>query len=140
MGFILFIVSLVLVGIVFAISTVVTPIYYICTFKWKTGLKKLDKWFMTMAISVDQFGNIACGKVLQMFLTKKNGHPFNDEDDTVSYVLGRNEYKNRLTKFGKFIVNVLDFVDKNHCTNAIFKKIESDQEAVVRMNEDKYFK
>ena len=66
MGLILFIVSLILVGIVTAISFVVTPIYYIITFKWKNGSKQLNKWFGLMALSFDQFGNVTCKKVLDL--------------------------------------------------------------------------
>jgi hypothetical protein len=140
MGFVLFIVSLILLAIVFAISFVLTPIYYIITLKWKSGFKQLDRWFYKMALSIDQFGNVACAKVLKLMFTKRNGHDFGDEDDTVSYVLGRNQYKKTLTGAGRLMVKILDRLEENHCTIAIFKKMERDQEAVDRLTKDEYFK
>jgi hypothetical protein len=126
-------------GLVFAISIVFTPIYYICTFRWKSGMKELNRWFFKMALSVDQFGNVSCSKVLEKLFTKRYGHPFGHEDDSVSYVLGRNQFKKTLTPLGRMLVNLLNAIDNGHCTNAIFNKIDSDKEAVVRFQEDKYF-
>lgn len=142
MGLILFIVSLILVGLVTAISFVVTPIYYIVTLKFISGSKQLDKWFGLMALSFDQFGNVTCSKVLN--LTMLNKHPerlpmgFGDEDDTVSYVLAINEKRDTLSLFGKFIVKVLNFLDKNHMDKAINNKREKDEDAVFRSKYNMY--
>ena len=136
MGVILFIVSLILVGIVTAISFVVTPIYYIITFKWKNGSKQLNKWFGLMALSFDQFGNVTCKKVLDLTMLNSKldylSMKFGEEDDTVSFVLAINEVRGSLSAFGKFIVKVLDLLDKNHIAKAIENKKEKDADGAFR--------
>lgn len=137
MGVLLFIIALTLTSILTALSFVFTPIYYIVTFKWRKGIKCLDNWFFKMALSLDQFGNVSCSKFLQLTMAK-GGEDFGGEDDTVSYVLGRLMYKNRLTWFGFFIVWILDIIEKDHVDIAIDKKIESDKEAKKRLEENNY--
>lgn len=139
MGIILFIVALILTSLVSIISIVISPVYYFVTFKWWTGLWQLNYWFRQMALAIDQFGNVSCGITLQLLLTKKGGNKFGDEDDTVSYVLGRNYYKGKLTWLGRVIVKVLNLLEKNHVTIAIEKKIESDKSDSWRSRYEKYF-
>jgi hypothetical protein len=140
MGIILLIVAVVLTSIVTAISLIVTPIYYIITFKWKSGAKQLDRWFYKLALSVDQFGNTSTATVLQLTLAKKGGHTFGNPDDTVSYCLGRLKMQGKLTKTGKLIVKILHILEANHVEKAIEHKIEADQEALLRIQENKYYK
>ena len=140
MGFILFVIALVLTGFVFAINIVIQPIYYIVTFKWKSGVKQLDKWFYKLALSIDQFGNVATATTLQLLLTKPLSHSFGEEDDTVSYVLACNRELGTLTALGRFIGWVLDKIDKDHLTKAINNKIAKDEEAILRYQQNKYFK
>ena len=139
MGFVLFIVAFILTAFVSVLSVIITPIYYIVNLDWKGGFKQLNYWFLMLAVSIDQFGNVSCAKVLQLTMTKSpDAHPFGNEDDTVSYVLGRNKYKNNLTNFGKFIVWVLHVIDRNHVEKAIESKIKSDQEANKRLKDNYY--
>lgn len=95
-----------------------------------------------MALSFDQFGNVTCSKVLDVTMIKKglffDSMPFGEEDDTVSFVLAINEQRDTLTKFGKFIVKVLNFLDKNHMAKAIENKKEKDNDAVFRNKYDLY--
>jgi hypothetical protein len=130
------------VGIVTAISFVITPIYYIVTFKWKNGTKQLFKWFGLMALSFDQFGNVTCSKVLDLTMLKKDrdffSMKFGDEDDTVSYVLAINKERKTLSRFGRFIGNLLDLLDKNHLEKAIENKKRKDGEAYFRANNNLY--
>lgn len=140
MGFILFIVAIILTSFATLISMLLTPFYYLLSFRWISGLKALDNWFYKMALGLDQFGNVANRETLKFLLTKKGGHPFGDEDDTVSYVIGRNLFKGKLTFFGKFIERILNLCEKDHCTVAINKKIERDKEAAQRTVNENYFK
>lgn len=139
MGLILLIVSLILTSVVSVISVIVTPIYYIVTFKWRSGVKQLDKWLYKMALSIDQFGNVSCGTTLKFLMTKGKRYNFGDEDDTVSYVLGRNKYRETLTAFGRFIVWVLNLLDKDHVEKAIKMKIEADEKASLRYRYERYY-
>ena len=135
MGLILFIVAIILTSAVTLISLVFTPIYYISTFKWKSGVKELDKWFYKLALSVDQFGNVSCGKTLQVLLTKPVNFPFGDEDDTVSYVLAKNRELNALTLLGRITSNILDTLDKDHLSKALESKKQRDIEACKRISD-----
>jgi hypothetical protein len=135
MGFVLFIVALFLTTVLTFVSMVVTPIYYIATFKWQTGLGELNKWFYKLALSIDQFGNVSCGRTLQITLTKPVAHQFGNEDDTVSYVIAKNRDLGTLTVLGKVIGWVLDKLDKDHLNKAIEYKRLSDIEACKRINE-----
>ena len=95
-----------------------------------------------MALSFDQFGNVTCSKVLDLTMIKvSNGIKplyFGEEDDTVSFILAINEKRKTLTKFGKFIVKVLDFLDKNHMGKAIENKRQKDADAVFRIKYNMY--
>lgn len=118
---------------------IATPLYYIITFRWISGFKQLNNWFYKMALSLDQFGNVCNRETLKILLSKKDGHPFGDEDDTVSYVIGRNKYKRKLTVFGWMLERILNLCERNHCEIAIQKKIDRDIEASFRASNEKYF-
>ena len=138
-GLVLVIVAIVLTSFVGVLSLVITPIYFIITFKWKTGLNQLDKWLYKLALSIDQTGNVLCATTLQLLLTTKYGFEFgSDEDDTVSYCLGRNQLRGTLTWLGKAIVWILNKLEKDHTGKAIAMKIVKDKEAQVRVIENKY--
>lgn len=139
-GLTLLLVSIIVTAFVSALAIIYTPIYYIVTLKWQTGLNTLGDWFYKLALSIDQFGNVLCAEVLQFVMAKKGAkNKFGGEDDTVSYILGRLKYEFKLTIFGKFIVLVLHVIDKDHVEKAIESKIESDQDAILRIQENDYY-
>ena len=45
--------------------------------------------------------------------------PQSSEYQTISSALGKNERDKTLSKKGKLLVKILDFLDKNHCQNSI---------------------
>ena len=143
-GMLLLIISIILKYLVTAIAMLINPIYYLVTLKWKTGIDTLGEWFYKVALSNDQTGNVIGGVIFKYLFTKNkvNFHPFGDEDDTVSYVLARNKYKGNLNLPGTMLGGLLDIIDSSgggHLVKAISNKIGRDQEAVIRMNENKYF-
>lgn len=139
-GVLLFVVSIILTVPLTLISFLLNPIYYVVSLKWQSGFNALGDYFRKLAVSVDQFGNASCKLLFDFILIKKKGYKFGDIDDTVSYILGRNYYKGTLTILGRFIVFILNLIDKEHITKAICLKIESDQEALLRIQNDEYFK
>lgn len=139
-GLSLLIVAIILNAVFFALSIIFDPIYYLITLKWQTGLNHLGDWFRKMALSIDQFGNASSATILNFLFRKKGGIDFGDEDDSVSYVIGRNYFHGTLSIFGKLIRLILHLIDRDHVRKAISSKIESDQEALIRIQEDKYFK
>ena len=74
----------------------------------------------TAAKSIDQFGNAFCYLFLNAVLIKHdNIHPFGDEDETISSVLGRNKLVDNLTRTGVLLDNILHLFDENHTIDAI---------------------
>ena len=136
MGFILFIVSVVLTSILTAFSFIYELIRSIYKVRFVTGLKKIDNWFLKGAVSIDQFGNGSCAGLLNLTMRKKGGHDFGDIDVTVSCVLGWNDNNNTLTKFGKVVVWILDKLEKDHCQKAVEFQRLNDIKAKDRLNEE----
>ena len=88
-----------------------------------------------MALSVDQFGNVACATILTLALTKRINHAFGQSaDDTVSYIIAINKRDGYLSATGRFFAMLLDKIEKNHLQKAIENKYLSDLEAVERIN------
>jgi hypothetical protein len=138
-GLLLVLVSVVLKYLVTALAMVVSPIYYIITFKWKSGIGALGDWLFKVALANDQSGNVIGKVIFQFLFTKPGGHLYGCEDDTVSYVLARNKYKGKLSGPGVVLARILESIDSGHLYKAIESKIESDQDALLRIQEDKYF-
>ena len=106
-GLTLLILAIVLTFIATIISFVYTIFLMILTLKFQTGINDFGDYLAKMALSIDQFGNVSCASLLQFTLSKKDAkHKFGDEDDTISYGLGRLKYQNKLTFFGKCCVFV----------------------------------
>jgi len=76
-------------------------------------------YFWRVALSIDQTGNVVCGKLFDLTLRKKEGYAFGEVDRTISYALGRNKIMNTLTKTGKALDWLLDIIDKEHTLNAV---------------------
>ncbi len=87
----------------------------------------LSKYFLEIAASFDQLGNAVFGGFLQWFFVSKTAtsfYEFGDKDETVSEVLGWNQQLNALSKTGIIIVNLLDWLDKDHCKRAMYVGIK----------------
>lgn len=139
-GLSLFLLSVILTAFFTALSFVIIPIAYLITIRWQSGLNAIGDYFYRLAISVDQFGNGSCAKMLDLCLIKKDGIKFGEIDDTISYVIARNKYKGTLTIVGRFFGWLLNKLDKEHLEKSINEKIESDQEALLRVQENKYWR
>ncbi len=162
MGFVLFLVSIILGAVLFSFSLVFTPIYYLITLKWKTGGKKLNRYFYLCALAVDQLGNRLTSEVLNVTLLKKRagdflevnkedeildtqlidwpGMEFGEVDDTISYVLGVNYYTGNLTKVGLFLVRLLNILEKYHVERALCYKYLTDLDGALRLHTDFYYR
>jgi len=72
------------------------------------------------AINLDKFGNREFRFSLNKYLIHKDSaNIFGDIRETISSVLGKNQRANTLTKLGKCICIILDFLDKDHCKKSI---------------------
>jgi 8-oxo-dGTP diphosphatase len=88
---------------------------------WVVALffKGRKDYFWRVSLSIDQTGNVVCGKLFDLTLRKPNGYSFGEVDRTISYALGRNKIMNTLTKTGKALDKLLDIIDKEHTLNAV---------------------
>src|SRR6476620_7537605 len=104
MGFILFLIAYILL----------LPLTIINFFLfWDKG------YFLSTAINIDKFANREFRATWNKYLKTENGYKFGKETETISSALGKNKRDNTLTKTGRLVCNVLDFLDKNHCIKSI---------------------
>lgn len=84
------------------------------------SFKEFDKWQKKLAVAEDQYGN-ALGQYIfnDLLITKDSKHLFGNIDETISSVLGKNKKAGTLTRLGKAVSAVLDFLDKNHVEKSI---------------------
>lgn len=109
-GFLLFVIAKVLAFFLLPIGF----IYSILTFR--VGL---SDYFKSVAISIDQKGNVIMSVLFNDTLRKKGGHRFGDPDETISMVLGINKRDNTLTWLGSFIAKILNKIEKDHVEKSI---------------------
>ena len=119
MGFLLFIISIILTIITVPFGIAYTVIKLSFRLKFAVLFRISNGYFYKIALAIDQMGNVAMQDVFNDILIQKPGHKFGDEDETISSVLGRNELTNTLTDLGKALVKFLDFIDPNHALNSI---------------------
>ena len=80
-------------------------------------------YFRSTALSIDIWGNSEFRTLWNDKLRIDSGYEFGKENETISSALGKNQRDKTLTKCGKILVSILDFLDKNHCENSINNNI-----------------
>lgn len=119
-GFLLFILSLLLLVPLFIPLAIYTAISYAI----KGKFKDLNKWFFILAISIDQLGNVASSELFNAIMIKNYSiHRFGNEDETISSVLGKNKRGLSLKFTGKLLVLLLSAFEEDHS----IKSIEDDE-------------
>lgn len=88
------------------------------------GFRGIGEYFLKIAISIDQLGNVLMQHLLNFLWIKKGSYKFGNRDETISSALGRNKERNTLTGFGKFIDAILNLIDSDHSLNSIDYYIE----------------
>ena len=76
-------------------------------------------YFYDTALSIDIFANREYRKVWNIWFRTKDGYEFGNVGETISSALGKNERDNTLSRNGKVMVKILNFIDKNHCQKSI---------------------
>lgn len=127
MGVLLFVISVILTILTVPVAIIIGTIFTV--FKWNFG-----EYYLQMATSIDQLGNVALQHITNYLCITDVGYPFGDRDETISSVLGKNQRDGTLTNFGKFIVRLLDFLDPNHSLSSIDYFINS--ETVINTEEE----
>lgn len=81
--------------------------------KTHSFLKYWSDFFYTVNVGIDQIGNVIVAEFMNNFAIKsKDIYLFGQIDDTISYCLAKN--LGNLTRFGQFIVNVLEKIHPGH--------------------------
>lgn len=100
-------------------------VYTILKFIYRNSLSKLDQYFLQMAVSIDQTGNVIMQHIFnKILITKKSNNLFGNEDETISSVIGKNAETNTLSSFGKLLNNILDSIDPGHSLRSIERWIK----------------
>lgn len=81
--------------------------------------KRLEEYFKQMSIKIDVLGNVMGKDIFNKTLREKEGYSFGNNCDTISYSMAINKRFNNLSKFGKLIEKLLNFVDNNHLEKSI---------------------
>ena len=83
----------------------------------------IKDYFIKMAISLDQFGNVTMAKLFNILLIKSSSkHLFGNPDETISSVLGKNKINCTLAPLGILLDSILNRLDNNHSINSIETK------------------
>ena len=76
-------------------------------------------YFRNTALSIDIWANFEFRTLWNTKLRIDGGYGFGKTGETISSALGKNQRDKTLTKCGKILVAILDFLDKNHCEKSI---------------------
>ena len=84
-------------------------------------LKTLSVYFLEVAISIDNTGNVIMQHLLNDFLLikQKETYYFGNKKETISSVIGKNSLTNTLSPLGKALNAFLNWIDKDHSFNSI---------------------
>ena len=84
-------------------------------------LKTLSLYFLEVAISIDNTGNVMMQHLLNDFLLikQKETYYFGNKKETISSVIGKNSLTNTLSPLGKALNAFLNWIDKDHSFNSI---------------------
>ena len=84
-------------------------------------LKSLSVYFLEVAISIDNTGNVMMQHLLNDFLLikQKETYYFGNKKETISSVIGKNSLTHTLSPLGKALNAFLNWIDKDHSFNSI---------------------
>ncbi len=119
-GLFLFLVSVIL----WILTTPFGFLYGIFHALFTKGLRGLGNYFLEIAVSLDQLGNVTMQHLLNDIWAKKGGYKFGNRDETISSALGRNHQLRRLTVLGKVTERSLHYIDPEHAFNSIDYYVE----------------
>jgi 8-oxo-dGTP diphosphatase len=116
MGFLLFVVSFLLVGMFAPIGILFTTIKSMIA--WNKNY--INEYYLCLAISLDQFGNVVMAGLFNIIMINSSSiHLFGNPDETISSVIGKNKRDNTLFFLGYPLDWILNKIEKDHSINAI---------------------
>ena len=117
MSFLLFCIAIVLL----IFTTPIGFFYALLRQSFFGKLKTLSVYFLEVAISIDNTGNVMMQHLLNDFLLikQKETYYFGNKKETISSVIGKNSLTNTLSPLGKALNAFLNWIDKDHSFNSI---------------------
>ena len=84
-------------------------------------LKSLSVYFLEVAISIDNTGNVMMQYLLNdlLLIKRQETYYFGNKKETISSVIGKNSLTNTLSPLGKALNAFLNWIDKDHSLNSI---------------------
>ena len=84
-------------------------------------LKTLSIYFLELAISIDNTGNVMMQYLLNdlLLIKRPTTYYFGNKKETISSVIGKNSLTNTLSPLGKALNAFLNWIDKDHSFNSI---------------------
>lgn len=110
------IILLITLGTFGLLYTIISSVYNI------RNLSVLKYWsniLYTINVGIDKIGNVLLGDFLNNFAVRNSTYKFGNIDDTISKALAKNI--NNLTSLGKFVVNILEFIDPGHMKKSLIE-------------------
>ena len=114
--------EILLLLIAFVLLIILLPIVILYMFlKYLlTGKKRMiTVWACKTARSIDVFANVEASELFNDTLIKSGGYKFGNRQETISSVLGKNQMTDTLTKVGKGLRIILDWIEPGHCLLSI---------------------
>jgi hypothetical protein len=113
-----------LLFIAFVLLVTTAPFGFLYALIRQTFLKKADAlsvYFLELALSIDNAGNVLMQHVLNdlLLIQNKKSYYFGNKLETISSVIGKNDLTNTLSKMGITLNTFLNWVDKDHAFNSI---------------------
>jgi hypothetical protein len=93
-------------GLIYTVFWSILNIRKISFFKYWADL------IYTINVGIDKIGNVLLAAFLNKFAVVKPVYKFGNINDTISEALAKN--LDNLTPFGKWIVDILEWIDKGH--------------------------
>ena len=90
-------------------------------------LKTLSTYFLEVAISIDNTGNVMMQYLLNdlLLIKRPTTYYFGNKKETISSVIGKNSLTNTLSPLGKALNAFLDWIDKDHSFNSIMYDVRA---------------
>ena len=90
-------------------------------------LKTLSTYFLEVAISIDNTGNVMMQNLLNdlLLIKRPTTYYFGNKKETISSVIGKNSLTNTLSPLGKALNAFLDWIDKDHSFNSIMYDVRA---------------
>ena len=84
-------------------------------------LKSLSVYFLEVAISIDNTGNVMMQYLLNdlLLIKRQETYYFGNKKETISSLIGKNSLTNTLSALGKALNAFLNWIDKDHSFNSI---------------------